>query len=711
MRDQDKRDYLEKYREAKKKGIPFFPDALFKDAVVALGIFALLIFLSAAVGAVLDERADPTVEFDPEPEWYFLFLFQLLKYFPGSLEFVGVVVLPGIIILALTALPWLDRSARRHFTGRPLVMSITGLLTLGAVGLTIAALVEEPPPSGIEASGDPVALLYTVNCSGCHGGTLTVPEGIDLVQVIAAGGHEGMPSWRGDLSADEIDALAGFVVSPRGNELFNQTCVECHDVTALVEASPGDLRSALEDGSDFAPHADVVLPPTIVALDRQDINAILNFLAAPDGQRLFSANCSSCHGSAVAFDGEAEELREIIQTGGEHLDMPAMGGILSDEDITLLANYVVSPVSNFTADARALFDQNCAECHGSRIPAVSNVEAARTAIITGGGHETMPVWGEILTAEQLDALTTYTLEAARGTPVLAGQEIYASQCAICHGDFGEGGVNPANPALVLSPISTASYLQTRDDATIRAVISQGQPDLGMSPFSLSFGGSLDEEDINAVVAFIRSWEANPPVELPPEIERAPLLGTGPEIFGEFCSQCHGPTGEGGIGPSFQEPEFHDGFSDDELFRAIDVGHAATAMIAWGEVLTDGQISSLVTFIRNLEVPEEPPPGATTTTTTRPPAAAVSFSEDVLPIFQASCGACHGALGGWGSESYDSVMTSGNNAPVVVPGDPDGSLLVQLLEDPGSGLMPPAGALSAGDIQLIKDWIATGALDN
>ena len=85
MREEDKKEYLDKYQEAKKKGIPFFPDALFKDAVVALGIFIILIVLSALVGAALCYRVDPSVEFDPEPEWYFLFLFQLLKYFPGSL--------------------------------------------------------------------------------------------------------------------------------------------------------------------------------------------------------------------------------------------------------------------------------------------------------------------------------------------------------------------------------------------------------------------------------------------------------------------------------------------------------------------------------------------------------------------------------------------------------------------------------------------------
>ena len=57
------------------------------------------------------------------------------------------------------------------------------------------------------------------------------------------------------------------------------------------------------------------------------------------------------------------------------------------------------------------------------------------------------------------------------------------------------------------------------------------------------------------------------------------------------------------------------------------------------------------------------------------------------------------------------MTSGNSAPVVLPGDADGSLLVELLEDPGSRLMPPAGSLSDAEIQLIRDWISAGALDN
>ena len=85
MNEQEKQDYLEKYNEAKKSGEPFFPDALFKDALVSLVIFLILVALAYFIGAPLDERANPAdTSYNPRPEWYFLFLFQLLKYFPGK---------------------------------------------------------------------------------------------------------------------------------------------------------------------------------------------------------------------------------------------------------------------------------------------------------------------------------------------------------------------------------------------------------------------------------------------------------------------------------------------------------------------------------------------------------------------------------------------------------------------------------------------------
>ena len=151
MNDKEKQDYLEKYHEQKEHGEPFFPDAIFKDAVVMLLMFLTLAALAYWAGAPLEARADPAdSSYTPRPEWYFLFLFQLLKYFPGNLEIIGVVVIPTLAILALFALPFLDRSPRRHFLRRPVVTGITAFMMAGVIFLTILSVREAPPPVEIQ---------------------------------------------------------------------------------------------------------------------------------------------------------------------------------------------------------------------------------------------------------------------------------------------------------------------------------------------------------------------------------------------------------------------------------------------------------------------------------------------------------------------------------------------------------------------------------
>src|SRR4030067_3098439 len=122
MNEQEKQAYQEAYQRAKQKGVLFFPNALFKDAIVSLIVFLALVALAALLGAPLEAHADPSdTSYTPRPEWYFMFLFQLLKYFPGQLEVVGVFVLPSLAILLLVALPFLDPGSRRHFSRRAAV--------------------------------------------------------------------------------------------------------------------------------------------------------------------------------------------------------------------------------------------------------------------------------------------------------------------------------------------------------------------------------------------------------------------------------------------------------------------------------------------------------------------------------------------------------------------------------------------------------------
>ena len=704
MTPEEKKAYLEKYQQQKEKGVPFFPDILFKDAVIALVVFAALIVLAAVLGAPLEARADPAdTAYTPRPEWYFLFLFQFLKYFPGKLEVIGAFIVPTLLIVALLALPFLDRSPRRHFAGRPLVVAGTGIIAAGVIVLTVLAVREEPPPPE-RAQGDPIAALYAANCAACHGPSITVPVGTNLHAIIAQGKHEGMPSWAADLSTDQIDALAGFILSPGGSPLFTRYCAECHDVPELVGISPLQLKSALDQGSAFTPHQDLASSDWSSDMTPQERTTLLNFLIAPDGQRLFAINCSSCHGRSVAFRGTPEELRSIIRQGGQHLEMPAWRASLTPQQVDVLARYVVQPSA--VPEGAALFQQYCTVCHGERIPAATDADQARGVIAEGGAHIEMPVWGDLLTEEQLEALVNYTLSASSGSPLEVGQELFQQNCTPCHGEFGEGGPNPTRPGDIIMPISSSEYLKTRDDFTLRSIIAQGQPNFGMSPFSTANGGPLDDTEIDAIIAYMRSWEANPPVELPPQVVAVPTVEpalSGEQIFKDVCSQCHGSLGEGGLGPALRDPAFQAARSDQQLLDAINQGHPSTPMIGWGEILTRQQIQELVVFIRQL---------AGTPATAAPPSAP-SFAADVLPFFQENCAACHGSLGGWDASSYEGVMTSGNNAPVVVPGDPATSLLALKLlgTQPSGAPMPMSGPLPLDLVQPILDWIAAGALDN
>ncbi|MCL5612038.1 MAG: c-type cytochrome [Chloroflexi bacterium] len=710
MNDEEKKAYLEKYHEEKKKGVPFFPDIIFKDAVVSLVLFLILVALAYFIGAPLENRANPAdTTYTPRPEWYFLFLFQLLKYFPGNLEVIGVVLIPTLAILILFLLPFIDRSRFRDFRSRPIVISGTLVVLAGILFLTIQSVREAPPPAEAK-SGDQTAAIYTANCAPCHGESIVVPAGINLHDVIAKGKHEGMPAWGADLSTDQIDALAGFILSPGGSQLFTQYCGECHKVEELVSSNPIELKKALELGLSYPPHANLNMPNLSTAMDQNQRSRLLNFLVAPDGERLFATNCSPCHGSSVAFNGTKDELRKLISTGGQHLVMPAWKEKLSSTEIDLLAKYVVDPKAN--PDGEQAFDQYCKSCHGDRVPKADTVEQAQQIISTGGSHQTMPVWGSILTPEQLDALVEYTYQASQGTSLGAGQQLFEANCVPCHGQFGEGGPNPAKPGSFIVPITTSEFLKTRDDATLRAIISLGQPSSGMSPFSSSNGGSLDDTQIDAIVAYLRSWEKKPLETLPEAAAPTPTpiptesLPSGEKIYVALCVQCHGSNGKGGAGPALNAADFQQD-TDQEIFNAISKGVPNTAMAAWGEVLNSDQINQLVKFIRTFGSG-----GASTGTTTPTPSATPSFTADVLPILKNKCSACHGSSGGWDASSYKSVMESGANAPVVVPGNAANSLLVQKImgTQKDGMLMPPGGKLSEAEIQIITNWINAGALE-
>ena len=124
--------------EEMKTGKPFYPDQVFEDVVGMLIIFAILASLALFVSVPLEDVADPTnADYDPRPEWYFLFLFQLLKYFQGPFEVIGTFVIPTVGMVLLLFLPFLDRSERAVLWKRPIALTVTSISVIGIVTLTI----------------------------------------------------------------------------------------------------------------------------------------------------------------------------------------------------------------------------------------------------------------------------------------------------------------------------------------------------------------------------------------------------------------------------------------------------------------------------------------------------------------------------------------------------------------------------------------------
>ena len=112
---------------------PFYPYHALKDTIVVAVVFALLLTLALNFPAPLDAVADPSdATYIPRPEWYFLSLFQLLKYLPGPLEPVATMVIPGSWSAACSLLPFLDRRPDRTRCKRPIVTAAFVLLAIVA---------------------------------------------------------------------------------------------------------------------------------------------------------------------------------------------------------------------------------------------------------------------------------------------------------------------------------------------------------------------------------------------------------------------------------------------------------------------------------------------------------------------------------------------------------------------------------------------------
>jgi ubiquinol-cytochrome c reductase cytochrome b subunit/menaquinol-cytochrome c reductase cytochrome b/c subunit len=130
----EKELYLRDYSVMKAQGKPFFPYAVAKDSVMALIVMLVIIGLSVILGAELGPKADPsTTTYVPRPEWYFFFLFEVLRVIkPPELVPLAAIGVPTVAMILLFTLPFFDRSPERRPERRP-IATTAGILTIAAI--------------------------------------------------------------------------------------------------------------------------------------------------------------------------------------------------------------------------------------------------------------------------------------------------------------------------------------------------------------------------------------------------------------------------------------------------------------------------------------------------------------------------------------------------------------------------------------------------
>jgi menaquinol-cytochrome c reductase cytochrome b/c subunit len=192
MNQQEKEQYLREYSILKNEGKPFFPYAVAKDSVMMVIVMAMIIFLALFFGAELGPKVDPTTTtYVPRPDWYFFFLFEVLRVMKNIPKFTDMATIgvPTICMILLFLLPFYDRSPERRITHRPVALA-AGLTTILAMAYLTYSGANTGSPN--EVSLKPPAGATAAQIRTFHAGELVVGEsGCEACHQIGANGNNG----------------------------------------------------------------------------------------------------------------------------------------------------------------------------------------------------------------------------------------------------------------------------------------------------------------------------------------------------------------------------------------------------------------------------------------------------------------------------------------------------------------------------------------
>ncbi len=471
---------------------------------------------------------------------------------------------------------------------------------------------------------------YRALCAGCHG-------------------DQGEGGIGNSLAAQTFLAIAD-------DRLLAQSIIEGRPGTAmpswhhLSAQAVSDLIAYIRSWQPEAPSFEEVRS----AMSRVPADHNARF-----GKSIFARQCAGCHGAdgggAIGPSLKSNDFlrmvddrylyRSIVE-GRPSTAMPSWQH-LSADDVGALISFLRTkqkgpafPASSMIARGdynvgRVRYEQACAGCHGVAgsggvgpqltnpvfLDSVSDAALKRwiergrsgTAMMGFSPESQGPV---SLDDRQINDIIAYLrFEGSREDRIVqrigigrseVGERVYAENCASCHGEQGEGASGPqlANPA----------FLDTVSDGFLEATIVLGRTGTAMQ--AMTHGseglGQLDTEDVQDLVAFMRSWEQPRTWRVTRRVtDVSPTaVEEGEHAYGQYCGGCHGGDGlgsgegDGSFAPALNNPEFLAAATDGFLLATIARGRAGTAMRPFGEgsggiaELSSETISNIVSFIRS-----------------------------------------------------------------------------------------------------------------
>jgi mono/diheme cytochrome c family protein len=545
MKEEQKKNVHEKYKIALQKGERFWPDSIFKDLLVSLAIFIVLIMLATFIGVPGEPKADPSDSaYVPKPEWYFLFLFKFLAVYGqipllGKIEWIATAVIPGLVILLLFVLPLIDKNPYRHYSRRTMALGIMGVFVVSMVVLTTISGV--PAISGDTGMSTMTLLQFLTG--------LVIP----IVAYIILIGSAFLPKktgpfasrlqkWTAAIGSVSMVVVAGIVVAmaPKaapgaeiqlantlseqiilGQDLYSINCVECHGADGEggtiqgVEGLEGFLMKTIHSQDEMYTRSDETFYD-IIAYGQPNLGM------QPFGKPYGGALSPTEIDSVVAF---------MRYTWDDRAEMPA-GAISSIPALN------PGEVPSWDVHIQPLVKRYCVSCHragkqNNNYLMTSYDEMLTTGdnapLITAGDPESLllklingqegkdpatdkvirqmpptkllePQYVEMLTrwvmagmpqtADEASKLTVVPLPGLAitltGDPA-AGVQIFKDQCVKCHGEAGVLGVeNPGSTDGIVPSLSPIDPQIKNQDPKIFATnldlfIQNGSTPEGDSP--------------------------------------------------------------------------------------------------------------------------------------------------------------------------------------------------------------------------------------